>query len=503
MDIKIGGFPFNLDSLNPEEAEALAYKAADDFVSAIENNEINFESVRILSELGFHSNPDISKRILEPLFGVVINDLKKSFKKREGEAYLKIMPYFILKAKEKSSIVENWFKRMGISSENPIEDIYQRSRNLRKKKKPLSIKEAEKIKKVILLSRNTIGSEAYVNGIIINRLLKNLKNCEIIFIDTSNTGKHIFNHPRIKLIDKFINYKGEEVSLIWDRQGIQIRERFEYTALLSEFISLETKGMKKGEFIVFDADTRLSQTGAMPICSEKDHYFIDTVLEEDNIDINNVKNFGIICNEYLNKIFQENETSYPVIFLPDEESKKARIFRNSLPKDKPIIMFHFGSGLEFKTLSSEFEQALLLRAFDYGVPLIVMPVMDWEKERVKKHIEFLESNGKKQGHDFFTFQGSLSTFVALIGEMDLCVGYDSQCQHMAAALGIPFITLFTGYINKIFLKRWTPLSKNFYKIIDIDKNKGDYTVPEFKKELESFALQEYVFALNEFNLLRS
>ncbi len=491
----------NLDSISPEQAETIAYKAANKFISSLGDNQINLESIKILSELGFHNNQEISRRTLEPMFGVVINDLKKSFKKREGEAYLKIMPHFILKAKEKSKIIHNWSKKMNLSSENPLEDIYERNKKLRKKKNPLSIEERDRIKKVILLSRNTIGSEAYINGIIIHRLLKNLKNAEIVFIDTSNTGKHIFNNPRIKLIDKFTNSKGDEISLSWDRQEISILDRFEYTAKLSEFIEFETKDLKKGEFIVFDADTRLSQTGAMPICPEESHYFIDTVLDENEPEIDKIENFGILCNKYLNGIFNENEMTYPSIFLSEEDKDCAREFRKNLPKDKPIILLHFGSGLKFKTLSPEFEKKLALSTFDFGIPLIVKPPIEWEEKKVEELINFLNENGKKENKDFYTFKGPLSTFVSLIGEMDLCIGYDSQCQHMAAALEIPFITLFTGHINKIFLKRWTPISKNFSRIIEVDKNQGDYINNQFRQKLESFAIQEAISTLNEFKRL--
>jgi ADP-heptose:LPS heptosyltransferase len=36
------------------------------------------------------------------------------------------------------------------------------------------------------------------------------------------------------------------------------------------------------------------------------------------------------------------------------------------------------------------------------------------------------------------------------------VGYDSAGQHVAAACGIPLITIFAGYPNERFFERWTP-----------------------------------------------
>ena len=43
-----------------------------------------------------------------------------------------------------------------------------------------------------------------------------------------------------------------------------------------------------------------------------------------------------------------------------------------------------------------------------------------------------------------TWEGSLSGLAGLIGVADLYVGYDSAGGHLAAALGVPAISLFAG-----------------------------------------------------------
>ena len=476
----------NSKELSPEIAEKRAYEAVNEFIAGMEKDNINIGKIKEITELAFIKDEETAKRMIEPVFGVLVNDLKKSFTKKEGDIYLQIFPYFILAAKEKSHIVQKWFEKMHISSTSPIEDLYSRSLDLRKPKTLMSIEDKNKIKKAIILSRNTIGAEACINGIIINRAMANLPNAKIIFVDTTNSGRHIFNHPRISSISSFVNSEGKEISLLWDRHNISVLSRFEYTANLSDFIEIETSGLDEKEFIVFDADTRLSQTGAMPICAPDRHYFIDTVLKNDN---EKVESLGRLCNDYLNRIFQESGMHYPKIFLPKEEIKKVKEFRKTIPSKK-IIMLHFGSGLKSKSLSLEFEKKLALVACNYGTPIIILPPVDWEMEKIKSTISFLEENGKVKGKDFFTFGAPLSTFVSLINEMDLCICYDSQSQHMAASLGVPFITLFTGYINKTFLQRWTPISENFFKIIDIDKNQGNY---------EEYALNEAIKSLDEFS----
>lgn len=474
----------NFEGIMPELAEKYAFESVNDFLNSMNEERIAIDKINILTKLAFHENKEISKRMIEPIFGVLVNNLKKSFKKKEGEIFLKVFPYFILAAKEKSKIVANWFEKMNILNKTPIEWLYSKSIELRKNKTPLSQEDKDRIKKVILLSRNTIGAEAYINGLIINRILETLTNAKILFIDSNDIGKHIFNHPKISAVTGFKNKDGEEISFKWNRQNMQILDRFEYTANLANYIETEISGLEKGEAIVIDADTRLSQTGAMLICDNSIHYFIETALENDEVNIEKVESFGILCNKYLNRIFNENKIGYPKIYLPKEDKQKAKEIREKLPKNKPVIMLHFGSGLKSKSLSPEFEKQLALESFKFGVPLIVKPPVDWELEKINRTIKFLNNNGKKEGEDFFTFNGPLSTFTSLIGEMDLCIVYDSQCQHMAAALEIPFITLFTGHINRIFLKRWTPLSKNFFRIIEIDKNSKNYEKEGLERAIE-------------------
>jgi ADP-heptose:LPS heptosyltransferase len=60
------------------------------------------------------------------------------------------------------------------------------------------------------------------------------------------------------------------------------------------------------------------------------------------------------------------------------------------------------------------------------------------------------------GASLMTWQGSIGRFAALIGESSAYVGYDSAGQHIAAALGVPSIDLFTGFTSPRMPERWAP-----------------------------------------------
>ncbi len=56
----------------------------------------------------------------------------------------------------------------------------------------------------------------------------------------------------------------------------------------------------------------------------------------------------------------------------------------------------------------------------------------------------------------FSPSPSLFGFGALIGESDLYIGYDSACQHIAAAQGVKTIDIFAGFRSPRMAQRWKP-----------------------------------------------
>ena len=55
-----------------------------------------------------------------------------------------------------------------------------------------------------------------------------------------------------------------------------------------------------------------------------------------------------------------------------------------------------------------------------------------------------------------TWQGGIGRFAALIAESTVYIGYDSAGQHIAAALGVPTIDIFTGFTSPRMPERWSP-----------------------------------------------
>ena len=92
-----------------------------------------------------------------------------------------------------------------------------------------------------------------------------------------------------------------------------------------------------------------------------------------------------------------------------------------------------------------------------------------------------------ENHEYSTFHASIGQFetnnikhgvigvecrigqiAALIANSDEFIGYDSACQHIAAALNIPCLTIFAGSNNMRFIRRWSAYGKKSSHIVHID-----------------------------------
>ena len=65
-------------------------------------------------------------------------------------------------------------------------------------------------------------------------------------------------------------------------------------------------------------------------------------------------------------------------------------------------------------------------------------------------------------------QTRIGEIAAIIAKCDEYIGYDSACQHIAAALQTPCLTIFAGSNNMRFIRRWSAFGANSCQIVHVD-----------------------------------
>ena len=65
-------------------------------------------------------------------------------------------------------------------------------------------------------------------------------------------------------------------------------------------------------------------------------------------------------------------------------------------------------------------------------------------------------------------QTRIGEIAAVIAQCDEYIGYDSACQHIAAALNIPCLTIFAGSNKMRFIRRWSAFGPQRCRIVHVD-----------------------------------
>jgi ADP-heptose:LPS heptosyltransferase len=107
-----------------------------------------------------------------------------------------------------------------------------------------------------------------------------------------------------------------------------------------------------------------------------------------------------------------------------------------------------------KRVEDPFEEELLKMLAATGATVMVdvgAPGSE-EESRVRRAMDKAgECGGVLAEH-----RGPFASFAAMIAASRLYVGYDSAGQHVAAALGVPLISVFAGYPSLRMMQRWSP-----------------------------------------------
>ena len=62
------------------------------------------------------------------------------------------------------------------------------------------------------------------------------------------------------------------------------------------------------------------------------------------------------------------------------------------------------------------------------------------------------------------WEGGIGAWSAMVGASEEYIGYDSAGQHIAAALGVPTLDIFTEAASPTFCERWQPIGKGIVRV---------------------------------------
>ena len=363
-----------------------------------------------------------------------------------------------------------------------------------------------------MLSRVTIGADIAITSIVCQRLRSRFPDAEIVLIGSG------------KLRQLFAEGSGVRVAeLAYTRRG-GLLERFNAWLALLALVRQETAGMPEDGYLVLDPDSRLTQLGVLPLVDDSRYRFFNSRSRPEDPA---TASMSELANLWLDRTLQTNDFCYPKVWLPEAEQARAQeLLQGARAAGRRIIALNLGvGGNERKRVSNAFERELALNLLADPANLVLLDLGfgATEVRRSRAILRAAQQAGIKVGIGGFAdlsqrlvdgghrlpagsagglatrgqfakdtrlpagsagglmtlgqlaedtrllgVESTMAEVGALIACSDEFIGYDSACQHLAAALGVPTYTIFAGATNPRFVRRWHAFGPAKNEIVFVD-----------------------------------
>lgn len=463
---------------NPEDLARLSGQIAHSFLDAyLKDCHYESEYIDLLCEMmTFSADSRVNSIAAAALFGIIIERLCDEFEALQTETYNRVMTQVIDYSRKLPSgrELDRSLKEFSIHSR---EDLLERLTKIRINGNIVS--RFGDVRKILLLSRVTIGADVAITSVIIQRLSKLFPEAQIVLIGAEKLAEIYGGNSRINI--KAVDY---------NRRGGFLERLSSWHAVL-EIIQAETSATPPEKTILVDPDSRLSQLGVLPLVPLDHYFFFDS---RSDISLNSKMSMAELTNAWLNKITGFEDFHYPKIWPQQSNIDTAAGLCQRLRKNgaRNIICVNFGVGGNLrKKVGPPLEEKLLLNLLDNPQTVILLDRGFGEDEfsYTRDLLDRIKAKGfAAYNHSFGAdiddnlnwgiagIQTRIGEIAAIIASADEYIGYDSACQHIAAALGTPCLTIFAGSNNMRFIRRWSAFGPSSHQIVHVDTLNNPSTI---------------------------
>ncbi len=283
-------------------------------------------------------------------------------------------------------------------------------------------RQAGDAKRIFVLSRVTLGADVAVTSVVLDGVKQRYRDAEIYFVGPKKNYDLFAGDERI-----------QHYPFVYGR-----------SAGLLERIQSSPNLFGSGGIVV-DPDSRLTQLGLLPVCDERDYYFFESRSYGGESDATLVA----LTKKWMAETFGTEARNY---IAPAVGASAYDI----------TVSLGVGENAE-KLMPEPFEEDLLKLLRGRRV-LVDKGAGGEETARVERAMH-------RAGVPFDVWDGDYAPFAAHIAKSGLYIGYDSAGQHVAAACGIPLVSIFAGFASERMLRRWYPDGPGPIRVYEVrDKN---------------------------------
>jgi ADP-heptose:LPS heptosyltransferase len=337
----------------------------------------------------------------DALFGILVEGLADRFEPSLCDAYARLFSQAVAAEAD------------GLDAASLVER-YERVRRVRRI--------TGEPRRVFVLSRVTLGADVAITSVLFAAVKMRFPSAEIVFVGPRKNYELFAGDPRIR-----------HAEIGYVRGGLRQR-----LAVWSELKQL----FAAPDGVIVDPDSRLTQLGLLPVCSEDRYYFFES------------RAYG-----------SETRLALPELAAAwasetfGVDGAKTYLALETASRQTGSIAVSLGVGDNpAKRLPDPFEEELLRLVAATGAPISIDKGAGGEEaRRVERAVE-------RSGAQATYWAGSFAGFASIIAGSRLYAGYDSAGQHVAAAAGVPLIGVFAGFPAPRMFERWRPVGDRCHVI---------------------------------------
>lgn len=427
------------------------------------------EYIDLLCEMAtFRAAGELSSIASGALFEIIVEKLCDDFEDLPVEVYSRVMCQVIsyCRAVPAGKSLDRRLTDFGVTS---CDQLYRRGIDTHTREYRYDGSNAPR--KIILLSRVTIGADVAILSVMIQHLRRLFPKAEIVIVGSQKLCGLFGGNPDLRIRE-----------LTYARHG-GLFERFASWHASLEVLREEATGGSEKDILVIDPDSRISQLGVLPMIHADRYLFLNT---RHHMLSSTGRCMAEWTNDWMNAVFGTNQFCYPTVWVPDAFMSEAWRKIDSLRAAgaRRVIAMNFGVGQNpRKRVGLEFEKRLLrtLVAVPGTVVLLDTGFGADEVERAAllaadardcgfaaSETTFAAMDSASLSRGVITVGCSIGQMAALIAHSDEYIGYDSACQHIAAAARTPTLTVFAGSNNENFVRRWSSCGNTDCRIVHVD-----------------------------------
>jgi ADP-heptose:LPS heptosyltransferase len=353
------------------------------------------------------------------LFGILVEGLADRFEPALCDAYARLFAQVVARVRPDEA-AETLVAR------------YERVRRVR----PVDFQP----QRVAVLSRVTLGADVAVTSVLMAAAKLRFPRAAILFAGPYKNYELFAGDPRVA-----------HAPLEYRRGGLRDR--------LSVWDDLKRLAANP-DTLVLDPDSRMTQLGLLPICPEERYSLFES------------RAYGVDSDRALPELAAS--WAEETLGVADARPYVSLGPPHAAP---PYIAVNLGVGENpAKRLPDPFEEKLMRLLAATGLAIVV------DKGGSDEEAVRVERAAQHAGVPVSFWQGSFADFARIVAGSRLYVGYDSAGQHVAAACGVPLISIFAGFPVPRMFDRWRPVGPGCH-VIRVDRPDVEETLARIERAL--------------------